>query len=48
MHGPHGAAYASSEGIRHHYSRTTMIYVDPLGELPLNMVMNGSKSLEWL
>ena len=47
MHGPHGAAYASSEGIRHHYSRTTMIYVDPLGKLPLDMLMNRIISMEW-
>ena len=42
------AAYASSGGVRDRYSRTTMIYVVPLCELPLDMAMNGSASLEWL
>lgn len=48
MHGPHGAAYSSPDGVRDQYSQTAMIYVGSLGELPLDMTVNGSASLERL
>ena len=48
MQGPLGAAYASSEGVRDCYTRTNKIYVDRLGVLPIDMLMNGIPFLEWL
>ena len=48
MHGPLSAAYASSESVRRSYTGTNEIYVDRLGVLSIDMLMNGVTFLEWL
>ena len=47
MHGPLGAVYASSGGIRDYFTRTNEINVDRLGVLPIYMLMNEIPFLEW-
>ena len=43
-----GTSYTLSERVRDYYTRTNEIYVDRLGVLPIGILMNRTKFLEWL
>ena len=48
MHGPLGAAYASSESVWRSYTGTNAIYVDWIGVLPIDIMIKGTAFLERL